>query len=102
MQTIGEIAFVGCILSGMVCWCIAIYNMFRAVALRKPGVSMWPGTWLSPFYLLLQPDKLTEAGIVARNRFLFGVVGFFACWLLGMALGFTLGLGSYKPAAMFG
>lgn len=94
MQTIGTIAFFGCVLGGFVCWGVVVFNMFRAVALRKPGVSMWHGTWNNPFNLLLQPDRLTDAGIVARNRCVFGVIGFFACWLLGVAVHITFGLGA--------
>lgn len=92
MQTIGAIAFVGCILGGFVCWGVAVYNMFRSVALRKPGVSLWHGTLLNPFNLLLQPDKLTNAVVIARRRCFYGVVGFFACWLLGAVVHVAFGL----------
>src|SRR5688572_28997629 len=98
MQTFGVMAFVVCILGGFVCWGVVVYNMFRTVALRKPGVSMWYGTLLNPFHLLLQPDKLTGAGLAARRLCFFGLVGFFICWLLGVLVGIAFGIGADRGA----
>ena len=92
MQTLATIVFTACILGGFVCWGVAVYNMFRTVALRKPGVSKWHGTWFNPFNLLLQPGKLTDAGLVARKRCFFGLLRFLACWVLAVLVGSAVGL----------
>lgn len=94
MDSIGEFAFAACLVGGLVSWGVAVYNMFRTVALRKPGVSMWYGTLFNPFNLLLQPDKLTEAGLAARRRCFFGVAGFFICCILGVVVGLAFGVGN--------
>ena len=62
-------------------WCGIVYYMFRVVALRKPGVSIWLDTLFNPFNLILMSSKLTEAGIKARRTLLILVLLF-----IGMVL----------------
>ncbi len=69
---------------GVLFWISAVFFMLRAVMLRKPNVSLWNGTGRNPFNLLLQPDKLSESGLVARKRCFYSVIGFVLSVLFGM------------------
>jgi membrane associated rhomboid family serine protease len=66
-------------------WCGVVYYMFRVVALRKPGVSIWLDTFFNPFNLILMSSKLTEVGIKARRPLIILVV-VFLCMALFPAL----------------
>jgi acyl CoA:acetate/3-ketoacid CoA transferase len=66
-------------------WCGIVYYMFRVVALRKPGVSIWLDTFFNPFNLILMSSKLTEAGIKARRTLIILFV-VFICMVLFPAL----------------
>jgi hypothetical protein len=92
MESVGEAIFMLLWCAGAVCWAVTLFFMFQTVTLRKPGVSMWKGTALNPFNLLLQPAKLSEAGRVARRRCFFSAMGFIGCVLLAMAIGLATGL----------
>jgi hypothetical protein len=87
MRAFGVTAFMMLWGTGVVCWACALFFMIRTVALRKPGVSLWHGTALNPFNLLLQPSKLSEAGLTARRRCFLSVLGFIGCVLLAMLIG---------------
>jgi hypothetical protein len=63
-------------------WCGIVYYMFRVVALRKPGVSIWLDTLFNPFNLILMSSKLTEAGIKARRTLIILVMLFIGMVLL--------------------
>jgi hypothetical protein len=81
MQAFGVVAFIlWC--AAVFCWASSLFYMFRTVALRKTGVSLWHGTGFNPFNLLLQPSKLSEAGLKARRRCFYSALGFFGCALL--------------------
>lgn len=73
------------------CWAATIFYKFRTVLLRKPGTSLWQGTGGNPFNLLLQPDKLTDAGLTARKRCFYSVCGFVAVFLIAFAVGLIAG-----------
>jgi hypothetical protein len=85
---------IGSTLAAVCCWMLALYYMFRTVALRKPGVHIWNDTWLNPFNLLLMPSKLSTSGVIARRRFFLGVLGFLAFLGLGAVIGTITGVGS--------
>jgi hypothetical protein len=87
MHAIGGLLFFCLWCAAAFCWASALFFMFQTVAMRKPGVSLWHGTALNPFNLLLQPAKLSDAGLRARKRCFFSALGFIGCCLLGMLVG---------------
>lgn len=76
-----------CALVAFICWASTLFHMFRTVHLRKTGINLWQGWGENPFNLLLEPDKLTDAGLIARRRCFYSVCGFVGVLLLGMAVG---------------
>jgi hypothetical protein len=78
--TIAVFAIVG----GFVSWFIITINMFRMVANRKDGVPLFPSWYKSPFGILFRPAQLTDHGRAARRLAIYGIIGFFVCWLIGM------------------
>jgi hypothetical protein len=92
MQEFGSVALFGIAFLAFACWASALFHMVRAVALRKPGVSLWRGTAFNPFNLLFQSSKLTEDALIARKRCLFSVLGFLICALCFIAIGTCTGI----------
>ena len=92
MKTLGTVLFVGLLSLAFACWVVSAFNLVRVVMLRKPGVSMWHDTWLNPFNLVLQPNKLTDKGKLARKRCFLGVAGFLLCCASAAAIHITFGL----------
>ena len=87
VQSYGRIAFLGAITVAILCWFVAVINMFRTVAHRKPGIPLF-SHWLdNPFNLMLRPGQLTERGVTARRWCMYGVVGFLFCFVLGAVIG---------------
>jgi len=92
MQFLETIFLFGLAFLAFACWASALYHMFRTVILRKPGVSLWRGTALNPFNLLLQSSKLTQDALIARRRYLFSILGFLICALCFVAIGKWTGI----------
>jgi hypothetical protein len=92
VQVMGWIGVVAAFVGTFVCWFIALINMFRTLAHRKPGVAIWPHWWESPFNILFRPEELTARGLVARRWCFFGVAGFLACFVLFLLVGIPTGV----------
>lgn len=72
------------VVAAMVCIAAAVAHTIHAISLRKPGVSLWKDTLLNPANLLLQPEKLSDAGIAARHRVVISYAGFFVFGFLAI------------------
>lgn len=92
IKVVGLVAMVAVVCAGFYFVIIATVNMFRAVANRKEGVPLFPRWWIGPFTILVRPHQLTERGLAARRRVMYGTIGFFVCWLLGIAIGVVTGV----------
>ncbi len=92
IQAIGKFAFVAAVLGGGTCWFVAVINMFRTVANRKPDVPLFPSWWQSPFNILFRPSQLTERGLSARRWCFYALAGSLVCWAFGMLVALTTGM----------
>ena len=93
VQALGYVVdFIGAILGGFVSRFIALINMFRAVAYRKPDVSLFPHWWESPFNPLFRPAQLTDRGLATRRWCFYGVIGFVVCWVFNAVVSVATGV----------
>jgi uncharacterized membrane protein YeaQ/YmgE (transglycosylase-associated protein family) len=69
------IGFSGGILA-LVSFLTGMVNAFVIVANRKEGVSLFPNWYSSPFEIIYRPAGLTERGLLARRRCIYGIIGF--------------------------
>jgi hypothetical protein len=92
MQALATTFVRTCAVVAVACWVATVFYMFRTVALRKPRTSLWKGTAGNPFNLLLQPQKLTDAGLASRRRCFYSDCGFVGVLLLAIVVGKIAGL----------
>ena len=92
MQALATTLMRTCAVVGVACWGATLFYMFRTVHLRKPGIKLWQGMGGNPFNLLLQPHRLTDAGLIARRRCFYSVCGFVGTILLALVVGTIAGL----------
>jgi hypothetical protein len=69
------IGFSGAIFA-LLSWLMGMVNSFVMIANRKEGVPLFPTRWESPVYIIFRPANLTERGLQARRRCIWGIVGF--------------------------
>ena len=91
-QIISKFAFLAAVSGGFFWFFVAVINMFRAVANRKPDVPVFPNWWESPFNIIYRPCQLTERGLSARRWYFYGLVGFIVCWAIGILVGLATGI----------
>ncbi len=95
MQFLETIVLFAFVILAFACWASALFHMFRAVALRKPGVSLWRGTAFNTFNLLFQSSKLTDDALRVRRRCLLSVLVFLICALCFFAIGMWTGIAKW-------
>ena len=71
-----------------VSWLIMTINMIRVTGHIKEGVTIYG----RKTNVLFRPHELTDRGLAVRRWFFYGLIGFFACLLIGFALGALAGL----------
>ena len=70
-----------------IAWIVAVANLFRTIANRRPGISTWHRRLAYfPPNIVFFPDLLTERGRVFRRRFTLSALAFFAAIGLGLVV----------------
>jgi hypothetical protein len=74
-----------------IAWLGGMALLFRTMANRKAGVSLW-GAELGylPLALLFRPDLLTERGLDCRAKFGKALLVFIAALATGLCLGYAM------------
>jgi hypothetical protein len=87
-------AFIVLCLAGMACAAMAMVNIYRAGSNRKvdaPPVP-WYDSEFNMFNILFCPSDLNVHGLAARRRVIQGLIGFAACFAVGLAVGILSGV----------
>ncbi len=67
-----------------IAWIVAVTNLFRTIAHRRPGIPAWhPRFAYFPPNIIFFPDLLTDRGRLCRKRFTVSAVAFVAALALG-------------------
>ena len=70
-----------------IAWIVAVVNLFRTIANRRPGISVWHiRLAYFPPNIIFFPDLLTERGRLFRRRFTLSALAFFAAIGLGLVV----------------
>jgi hypothetical protein len=72
-------------------WLVCAINMFRMVANRREDVALFRKWYENPFNVIFRPGDLTDRGLEARRRCLYGMFGFLAFILLVFVVGLLRG-----------
>ncbi len=70
-----------------IAWIVAVTNLFRAIAHRRPGIPAWHRRFAYfPPNIIFFSDLLTDRGRICRKRFTLSALTFVAALALGLVV----------------